>query len=166
MRKDPYEPTRRTKKHTDTEGTTPKRDPDKVINFFGDNPPIRIEITYKNGEKDILKSNEIDADNPIVQALAHIRTCRRFWTDPTMPAGKQAWSTDEELLDIAARLGISVPDLSAAEKAAKVAEKLGMTSKYFLTGDDGEPLQDERGFWTEANPATAGSYTPGTHAPS
>ena len=166
MRRDPYSTEPAKSKHGKPATTTAqKRGPAKVINFFGDNPPVRLEITYRNGDKDIFKGAQIDADNPVIRALSKIRTCRRFWTDMAMPEGKQAWSTDEELLTIAAQLGIPTPEGTIAERATKVAERLGLTPKYFRAGDDGEPLEDDKGLWTEADPGTADAYTPGTHVP-
>lgn len=166
MRRDPYSTEPAKSKHSKPATTTAqKRDPDKVINFFGDNPPVRIEITYRNGDKDILKGEQIDSDNPILAALGNIRTCRRFWTDPKAPANKQSWSTDEELLDFAATVSLVLTGASDAERAAQAGAKMGLEAKYFLTGEDGEPLWGDDGNWIPANPIDRGTYTPGTHVP-
>ena len=171
MRKDPYnesEPTRRTKRSsTSAAPAAPagKRDPDTAVNFFGDNPPIRIEITYRNGDKDILKGEQIDADNPILAALGQVRTCRRFWTDPKAPLKEQRWSTDEEMIAFANGISLVSKFASIHERAAEIGAKLGLEAKYFLTGEDGEPLVDNDGLWTLANPGAYGTYAPGSHVP-
>lgn len=148
MRKDPYS----NKTGNPAASTSASAPTEKITNFFGTNPPVRIEITYRNGEKEIFKGEEIDADNQVIKALGNIRTCRRFWTDMSS-TGKHAWSTDDELLEIATQLGIHTTKATTAEKAAEIAAKLGLTPKYFLTGEDGEPLKDANGVWTEATPA-------------
>lgn len=173
MREDPYanngttRTPRATSKRNGGSKTAPASAPQqrsgKIVNFFGDNPPVRLVIVYANGDEDILKGNQIDADNPIIKALCNIRTIRRFWTDSAMPADKQTWSTDEEVLEAARQLGIALPDGSTAERAAAAASRLGLSYKFFQTGEDGEPLHDERGFWLEASVNNAGTYTPGTH---
>ena len=167
MRKDPYnesEPTRRTKRASRPTAEPKKRNP-AARNFFGDNPPVRIEITYRNGDKDILKGEQIDSDNPILAALGNVRTCRRFWTDPKAPANEQSWSTDEELLDFAATVSLVLTGASDAERAAQAGAKMGLKAKYFLTGEDGEPLWGDDGNWIPANPIDRGTYAPGTHVP-
>ncbi len=129
----------------------------KMKSGFGDNPPVRIEIVYTDGSMDILKGEQIDADNPVLQALANIRTCRRFWRLASFNVDKPQYSTDQELIEDARKRGYKT------NKAEEAAEVLNCVCEYFLTGADGEPLTDEDGLWIVADPHARGTFTPGTH---
>ena len=147
MRKDPY-----SNKNGNPAAPT-SASAEIVTNYFGSNPPVRIEITYRNGEKEIFKGEEIDANNNVLKALGNLRPIRRFWTDTK--SAKRAWSTDDELLEIASQLGTHTTKVTTAEKAAEIAAKLKLTAKWFVVGKDGEPLKDANGVWTEATPPAA-----------
>lgn len=142
-------------KHAEPEKRIPRER--KLKSGFGDNPPVRIEIVYMDGSMDILKGEQIDADNPVLQALANIRTCRRFWRLASFNVDKPQYSTDQELIEDARKRGFKTND---ATEAAKV---LNCVCEYFLTGADGEPLVDDDGLWILADPTAPPTFTPGTH---
>ena len=125
-----------------------------------DNPPARIEITYRNGEQDILVEDEIDADNPVIQALANIRTVRRFWrlNKPCKAGDEVVYSTDEELVKYAMGIGYTTND------PVELGKAMNMVAEYFITGEDGEPAEDAKGDWIKAKPADR-DYKSGSHKP-
>ncbi len=159
--------TRRTATHsapsrtaTDAPATRKVR---KFKNGFGDNWPVRLVITYVDGSQDIFVGDEIDADNPVINALVTIRTTRRFWrlnlADTGTMAGGAVYSTDEELLRSAYALGYRSTD------PVEIGRILNCVAEWYVTGEDGEPAVDERGNWIPATPPIRGFYAPGTHRP-
>ena len=159
--------TRRTATHsapsrtaTDAPATRKVR---KFKNGFGDNWPVRLVITYVDGSQDIFVGDEIDADNPVIAALATIRTTRRFWrlnlADTGAMADEAVYLTDEELLKRAYALGYRSTD------PVEIGRILNFVAEWYVTGKDGEPAVDERGNWIPATPTVRGFYTPGTHRP-
>lgn len=132
------------------ETPTPAK-PAKKNTFFKD-PPVRVRITYESGREDVLTREQIDGDNPIIKALANIRTVRRFWR-LNVSLRNLTYYTDEEVLQKADHEGLKTSD---PVEAAKV---MNMVSEYFVTDETGEPIEKD-GKWVKATMIDFGAYTP------
>ncbi|MBR3320011.1 hypothetical protein IKG20_01780 [Candidatus Saccharibacteria bacterium] len=168
MRKDPYDEVRtRTNKHEPkpAEKKPAKRNSEKMNSIFSGNPPVRMEITYADGKKEIFNRDQIDADNPVIKALSHLNTARRFWRHIAAPKETRCYGTDEELIEEAARHSIPIENGTTAKMAEDAAKALNMVSVYFYTDETGEPIVGDDGNWLVAPNGKGNGYKPGTAVP-